>query len=74
MWEEKMRRLAEENGWTFIGITGITNSGKSTVAKRIAERVPAETVNQDVYFRVSLIKKTLRSSLVNVLSMFAGPR
>lgn len=51
MWEEKMRRAAEKNGWTFIGITGITNSGKSTVAKRIAERVPAETVNQDVYFR-----------------------
>lgn len=74
MWEEKMRRAAEENGWTFIGITGITNSGKSTVAKRITERVPAETVNQDVYFRVGLIKKTLRSSLVNVLSMFAGPR
>lgn len=72
MWEEKMRRAAEENGWTFIGITGITNSGKSTVAKRIAKRVPAETVNQDVYFRVGLINKTLRS-LVNALSMFAGP-
>lgn len=51
-WEEKMSRLSVENGWIFIAISGITNSGKSTVAKRITETMPAHTVNQDVFFRV----------------------
>lgn len=53
-WEEKMRRLSEKNGWIFIAITGCTNSGKSTVAKRLTETVLAQTVNQDIFFRVCL--------------------
>lgn len=38
--------------WVIVGISGVTNGGKSTLTKRLAEQLPGTTrvLNQDDYF------------------------
>lgn len=54
-WQEKMRQLARSkaNKWIIVAITGVTNSGKTSLASNLKKTLqPSVTVNQDPFFRV----------------------
>ncbi|XP_075681391.1 nicotinamide riboside kinase 1-like [Dermatophagoides pteronyssinus] len=47
-------KLARQNGWLLIGISGCTNSGKTTLCKKLNQRYSSSSsaiINQDTYFR-----------------------
>lgn len=51
-WEEKILDSARHNRWIVVGMSGATNSGKSTVTSKLTKALThCQSINQDAYFR-----------------------